>query len=161
MNPFPLPGRPHVHVWEDSRSRRAGNPFCPIHMTEETELHDEEIPDGPAAHTVFPWLRCNLGVTALAPLTGTDHMALRAAVQVIELYQQTGDTPLLHAFRYCVRQMQRKCRQLAYHAIAHVANWEDRAHWWDHAGLWDHCDFRPETVVRCKYEPKPRLRPIA
>ena len=130
-------------------------------MPEKPDYHDEDIPDGPAALSVFPWLRCNLGAHALAPLTGTDHMALRAAVQVAELYQQTGAISLHQAFHACVRQMQRKCRVFAYHAIAHVANWEDRANWWGLAGLWDHCDFRPETVTRCRYEPNPRPKAIS
>lgn len=64
----------------------------------------------------------------LGALTHTDGRALRAAVQVAELWCYDRSNPsLAKAFAVCVQQMQPSTRYLAYHAIAHVGNWEDRA----------------------------------
>lgn len=102
----------------------------------------------PPCVTVFPWLRENLGKTALAPLTSTDVAGLRAAIQVIELYQHTHTTSVLDAFAVAVNAMQSKCQVFAYHAIAHLLDWNDRAAIWRLAMLPDM--IKPGV---CAYEP--------
>lgn len=94
------------------------------------------------------WLRLNLGKQALAPLTSTDRKALDAAVAIIELYDCSSDLELLRSFACCVRKMQESVWPLAYHAIAFVMNWEDRAIIWRNAGF----DV-PLGVGLCKAEP--------
>lgn len=84
----------------------------------------------PPAATVLEWLRSNLGSRGLAPLTGTDTKALRAAVQIIEAWGYDRSPDLLMAFGYTVRRMQPKCQWLAYHAIAHPLDWSDRERIW-------------------------------
>lgn len=100
------------------------------------------------AQTLFPWLKDNLGKTCLAPLTGTDARALRAAVMLIDLYSVDGNPTVLAAFATTVRRMQTKTQHLAYHAIAHVLDWSDRFKLWNAAGL-------PLESIRgtCAYEP--------
>lgn len=88
----------------------------------------------PAA-TVLDWLHSNLGGRALAPLTGTDSRALRAAVQIMEHYGYDRHASVLDAFAQIVRRMQPKTRELAYHAIAHPLDWSDRAKVWAASGL--------------------------
>ncbi len=97
--------------------------------------------------TIAKWLRENLGPRCLAPLTGTDSRALDAAVQIIELWAYDRDHHLEVAFGLVVARMQPKCRELAYHAIAHVVEWSDRARIWDAAGL------EPFVPAVCAYEP--------
>jgi hypothetical protein len=121
-----------------------------------SEAEEPEIPDGPAAAKVIPWLRCNLPRPAIAALTGTDCDALQAAAGILVLYQRTESRAVLDAFHACVTQMQRKTRELAYHAIAQVAEWDTRAKWWGRAGLWDHCDFTVESAMACKHSPEGR-----
>jgi hypothetical protein len=83
---------------------------------------------------IVDWLQFNLGSTA--PLTGTDHRALRAAVAILELYAYDGDASLLtNAFGAVVRRMQPTTREYAYHTIAAVLDWNDRARIWAEAGL--------------------------
>jgi len=103
------------------------------------------IPKPPSV-TLFPWLRANLGPRCLAPLTGTDARALRAAVQIIELYSYDRDASVLEAFAHVVRRMQPKTQELAYHCIAHVMDWSDRSRLWVEAGL---PEFGP---ARCVHE---------
>lgn len=102
----------------------------------------------PSAATVLDWLRANLGGRALAPLTGCDTRALRAAVQIIEHYAYDGHPAVLNAFAEIVRRMQPKTRELAYHAIAHALDWSDRARVWAAAGL---ASFQPQ--LKCSFEP--------
>ena len=102
----------------------------------------------PPSVTIFQWLRANLGPRCLAPLTGTDTRALRAAVEIIELYSYHTRPELLKAFGIVVSSgMQKSTQELAYHAIAHLLNWEDRARLWDAAGL---PLFDPQV---CSFEP--------
>jgi hypothetical protein len=132
-----------------------------------------EVPEGPAAARVIPWLRCNLGREVVAALTGTDCDAVMAAAQLAELYQRVrqdknslaivrlmagNESAQRHAadsynvalaFKACVLVMQPKCREMAYHAIAMVGNWSDRALWWGEAGL-----DPIEKPMRCKYDRK-------
>lgn len=91
----------------------------------------------PPCTTIFAWLKSNLGKNCLATLTGTDAKALHAAVQIIELYTWTGthQQGVLDAFRFAVLCMQPRTRELAYHAIAHVMDWNDRDEVWERAGL--------------------------
>lgn len=96
---------------------------------------------------LYQWLEANLGERCLAPLTGTDNRALQAALHVLELYAYDGDPSLLTAFRLVVLRMQRKNFGLAYHAIAHVLDWQDRPRIWIGAGL---PEFAPK---RCAMEP--------
>lgn len=101
----------------------------------------------PPSVTIFPWLRANLGKNALAPLTGTDARALRAAVEIISLYSYGGNDSLLEAFRAVVECMQPHTQEFAYHAIAHVMDWQNRSEIWVAAGL-------PKfSVSRCAFEP--------
>jgi len=101
------------------------------------------------ADTILPWLKANLGNRCTAPLTGTDVRALKAAVQILELYSVDRDDAVLEAFRIAVDKMQASTRELAYHAIAHILEWDDRRRIW--ALLFD-AIFVPAS--RCKFEPK-------
>jgi hypothetical protein len=98
-------------------------------------------------HKIFEWLRGNLGPSTLVPLTGTDSRALVAATEIIEVYSYAPSQDILNAFATIVRTMQPKCREFAYHAIAHVMNWEDRPRLWAAAGL-----DPIEKPWRCKFE---------
>ena len=80
------------------------------------------------------WITDNLGVRALAPLTGTDNKALAAAVHILELWGM-GDDRLLQALRIVVLEMQPSTRYFAYHAVAYLAEWETRDRVWRSAGL--------------------------
>lgn len=100
-----------------------------------------------ACNELPDWLKANLGATCLAPLTGTDHKALAAAVQIIELYSYHEHSSVLEAFAAIVRCMQQSTWHLAYHAIAHVMDWGDRSRVWDKAGL------PIINAGRCKHEP--------
>lgn len=102
----------------------------------------------PVCKTVYPWLTANLGKRCLAGLTSGDVYALNAAVQLIDLYSHSEDPAVLAAWAVCVRKMQRSMWPFAYHATAHIMNWEDRARLWIEAGLPD--DLK---VGRCAYEP--------
>lgn len=100
----------------------------------------------PKCATLLPWLKANLGKHCLGPLTGTDYRALAAAVQIIDLYAETRDRSIIEAFAIAVLCMQSGTQELAYHAIAHVMDWPDRAEIWNSAGL---PTFTPR---RCAYE---------
>lgn len=110
----------------------------------------------PAAVTIYPWLRANLGPRALAPLTGCDARALQAAVQIIELYSYDHDDEVLQAFALVVGRMQDSTQELAYHAIAHILNWSDRYAIWHVAGL---PPF--ENPRTCSFEPGGSGRDLA
>lgn len=104
--------------------------------------------------TINAWLKANLGKHACAPLTGTDARALWAAVQIVELWSCCYSKDLFPAFGAVVRKMQPSTQELAYHAVAHVVNWEDRAMFWREAGLepLEHvrvCDWEPGGARRC------------
>jgi hypothetical protein len=101
----------------------------------------------PHSVTIFPWLRSNLGRRCLAPLTGCDTRALRAAVEIIELYSYDPAPSVLEAFGAIVRRMQPSTQELAYHAIAHVMDWSNRSELWVKAGL---PEFGPQ---KCSFEP--------
>lgn len=101
----------------------------------------------PYCQTVLPWLRSNLGRQCLAPLTSTDAAALSAAVQIVLLYAHTGGPQVLNAFGTVVQTMQRSTWELAYHAIAHILDWDDRGRVWNLAGL------PTITVRKCNWEP--------
>lgn len=104
----------------------------------------------PVCETVMPWLKSNLGPRCLAPLTGTDVKALRAAVQIVELYNYHPKESLIDAFGKVVVCMQPHCQELAYHAVAHVMDWHNRSEIWVQAGL-------PEFAPRlCVHEPQSR-----
>ena len=104
----------------------------------------------PVCETVLPWLKANLGPRCLAPLTGADAKALAAAVQIIELYSYDSSPHVLAAFGIIVGRMQPSTQELAYHAIAHVLDWDDRARIWFSASL---PEFEPR---RCLHEPAER-----
>ena len=101
----------------------------------------------PAAQTVSKWLRDNLGPRCLAPLTGTDTAALKASVQIIELYRLSPHPDLIHAFGNVVARMQEKCQFFAFHAIAHVMDWDDRSK------IWSATDLPAPKGYRCRFEP--------
>lgn len=92
------------------------------------------------------WLQFNCGSTGA--LTGTDWRALRAAVAIIELYAYDGSPAVLPAFGAVVMRMQESTREYAYHAIAMVLDWPDRAK------LWAQAELPPiSRPWRCKAEP--------
>lgn len=107
----------------------------------------------PACTALRTWLIANLGRGATAALTGTDYMALAAAVHVLELMTTAGRTHrLIDAFRGIVLEMQPSTRYFAYHAIAHVMDWHDRETLWEQAGfLWlpnarfPECEHAPQS----------------
>lgn len=98
------------------------------------------------------WLRANLGPRCLTPLTSTDCRALNAAAAIVELYAYDiyNDEGALLAFRTVVLRMQPSTRSFAYHAIAKVMDWDDRARVWHLAKL------PAVSAVRCKHEPASR-----
>ena len=103
----------------------------------------------PKCVTVMPWLKAQFGKTCLAPLTTTDALALAAAVQCAELWAWTGGKPTAAtAFGDVVVLMQEKTRYLAYHVVAHCAEWTDRERLWQASGM------PPLARVGvCAYEP--------
>lgn len=101
----------------------------------------------PTCETLLPWLRANLGKHCLGCLTGTDAKALSAAVQTVELYAYDPNAGVISAFGLIVSRMQAGCQELAYHAIAHVMDWNDRGRIWEAAGL---PTFTPR---KCAFEP--------
>lgn len=121
-------------------------------MTEPASPASTKSDYQPPAATVLDWLEANLGGQALAPLTGTDTKALRAAVQIMELYGYDRAPILCEAFGMVVCRMQSRTMWLAFHAIAHPLDWSDRAQVWRAASL-------PPEVVRyaanhgCSFEP--------
>lgn len=102
----------------------------------------------PAAQTVLKWLREN-GIP-LGALTSHDTAALFAAVQIAELWAR-GDADNQHgaaaAFQLVVCQMQTHTRYMAFHAVAHVADWCHRGELWAQANLsFDWVIGRPECA---------------
>ena len=90
----------------------------------------------PPAQTFFKWLHANLGKGCLAPLSGQDYKALAAAVQLVPVWCNSDDRgAVAQAFRIVVEQMQPECREMAFHAIAHPADWGHRFELWHQAGL--------------------------
>lgn len=91
----------------------------------------------PVTKTVFPWLKDNLG-KCLGGLTGQDYPALKTAVQAVELWVSCDSQGKRHAavaFQHAVLAMQPQLRYLAFHAIAHVADWPHREQLWTESGL--------------------------
>ncbi len=91
----------------------------------------------PLAVTIKPWLRAQLGKSCFAGLCSGELDALCAAIHVIGIYAYRPLPSLLEAFAHVVLTMQEHNRFLAYHAIAHVMDWPDRARLWHLAGLPD------------------------
>lgn len=105
----------------------------------------------PRCETVLPWLKANLGNHCLGCLTGYSARALAAAVQIVEAWtscDSRSEPNLIQAFRAVVITMDEPERQLAYHSIAHIANWEDRERLWALAEL----PAFVHPVSRCKFE---------
>ncbi len=102
----------------------------------------------PLCQSLRTWLKANLGNRCLAPLTSADSMALDAAVHVAALWAYTRRPELADAFAGVVELMQSTTRHLAYHAVAHYANWEDRATLWGLSGL-----PYPQGAYLCAFEP--------
>ena len=113
------------------------------------------------SQTILSWLKDNLGKGCTASLTGTDTRALRAGVQILELYSQCDEShenTCIRAFACVVSQMQKSTMELAYHSIAHVLDWSNRGEIWEKSR-----DFistlPPATQIltrRCQYEPHAR-----
>jgi hypothetical protein len=79
----------------------------------------------PPAATIGKWLKDN--GHQLGALTGQDWRALKAAVQIADLWLNAdyeGEKNAALAFGTVVRSMQEKTWYLAYHAIAHVRGLE-------------------------------------
>jgi len=90
----------------------------------------------PVSKTVFPWLKANLGKHCLGVLTGQDGKALAAAVTLVPLWCNSDDrVAVAKAFYHVVMQMQMSSRELAFHAIAHAADWGHRDELWSQANL--------------------------
>lgn len=111
--------------------------------------------------TIGPWLKANLGPRCLGGLTGQDWPALKAAVQIIEVWFSSGYEGrkcAAAAFGNIVQVMQPELRYLAFHAIAHVGDWGHRAELWAAAQL-GAADLagKPE----CKYGPRSAPKPTA
>jgi hypothetical protein len=117
-------------------------------MTQQPTTPGDDRQESQPVETVSDWLAANLGYHAMAPLTGTDSRALRAATEIIELYSYHQRQSVLDAFCLVVCTMQGTTRELAYHAIAKVMNWSDRERIWQMAGL---PPLRAERV--CAFEP--------
>lgn len=109
----------------------------------------------PVAATVLTWLRANQGPRSLAGLTSTDVRALLASVQIVECWSRydTDGGEIAKAWGAIVRQMQPGMRQFAFHAVAHVLDWNDRFIMWRAAGF---TEPMPSPCYRCKYEPQSR-----
>jgi hypothetical protein len=106
------------------------------------------------AQTIGSWLRVNLkgthGVT-LGALTGQDWAALKAAVEIINCFNHSdseNEAHCLTAFRAMVLTMQPQCREFAYHAIAHIGDWNMRGVIWARAA----CPSLPAPARRCNFE---------
>lgn len=103
----------------------------------------------PVCETLFPWLKAN-GFNNLAGLTGQDYPALKAAVQIVELFLSCDSHNrkyVAKAFGLIVGTIQPIYRNLAYHSIAHVGDWSHRDELWDLADL-----ERLENPGRCTFE---------
>ena len=108
----------------------------------------------PYATSVFTWLTDNLGKRWSAGFCSNDGPALQAAVHIVALmgYEYPHHPELVAAWKACVEMMQPHCQRYAYHATAHVLDWNDRTRLWALAGL-------PEIDVGlCAYEPAARNR---
>lgn len=111
----------------------------------------------PVCKTVGPWLKDNLG-PCLGGLTGQDWPALKSAVHIVELWcasDSRGRRNAEIAFGAVVSAMQPNLRRLAYHAIAHVADWSHRDKLWQAANL-EPLDYSG----LCKYERGGSERPL-
>ena len=105
--------------------------------------------NAPVSVTLVPWLKDNLGKGCFAGICSGELDALRAAVHIVALmgYDYPRKPSLTLAFADCVRELQEKHFPLAYHTIAHVLDWADRARLWRRAGL-------PVIEAgQCKHEP--------
>ena len=94
----------------------------------------------PYSATIAKWLTDNLGKGWSAPLTGQDWPALKAVVEIVNTWTSSdseGRANCVTAFRAMVLTMQPGCRYLAFHAVAHVADWSHRWELWRLAGLAD------------------------
>ena len=99
--------------------------------------------------TLFPWLRANLQPGCLGALTSTDAAALRAAVEIVDLYSSCRSADVAKAYGLIVSRMQPQTQYLAFHAVAHVMDWSTRGELWIAAGLNPNLKY-----PRCKWEPK-------
>lgn len=92
----------------------------------------------PYAATIGPWLTHNLGKRWAAPLTGQDWPALKAVVEIVNAWTSSdseGREHCVQAYRAMVLTMQPQCQYLAFHAVAHAADWSHRWELWLLAGL--------------------------
>lgn len=104
----------------------------------------------PVAATILKWLRDN--GHSLGILTSQDSRGLLASVQIVPLWgpYEANSKDIAAAWGACVREMQPGAQQLAFHAVAHVANWDTRFQLWRAAGF----HGLPQPCCRCKYEPR-------
>lgn len=103
--------------------------------------------------TVLRWLRANLGADCLSGRPAADLAAINAAAHLADLWlraDKLGRTRAAAAYSATVRAMQPDSRWLAYHAVAHMGDWDHRGELWSAAGLPpDDLKDRPE----CSYGP--------
>jgi hypothetical protein len=85
--------------------------------------------------TLMDWLAENLGDESLGALTGTDKRFLRAAWSILVAWNKDDSDLALDAFAVCVRRIQPKNQQFAYHVIAQVGDWSSRPKVWALSGL--------------------------
>lgn len=100
----------------------------------------------PHAQTLLKWLRDN-GMR-LGALTDHDTRCLLAAVQIAEVWICSSDRePIAEAFARVVMQMQDSTKYLAFHCVAHVADWCHRGQLWRESGLpFSVLENRPECT---------------
>lgn len=109
----------------------------------------------PVSTTILPWLRAQFGKRCTAALTSTDLSALLAATHCAELWVSTGTGHAARAFGEVAVHMQPGTIYLAYHAVAHIGEWRQRAELWEAAGL----PAMANPGV-CAYEPGGSQRPM-
>ena len=103
----------------------------------------------PYCVTARTWLKENQGPRCFAGFTSQDAVAFDAVVQLAALWQYTRREVVAVSFGETVRLMQGKYWHLAFHVVAHIGNWEDRAALWSAAGFED----LPDYLTLCNYEP--------
>lgn len=106
----------------------------------------------PYAATILTWLKNN--GHSLAPLTSRSTEALLASVQLVPLWSAYGSRSpeIAAAWAACVNEMEEHTRQLAFHAVARVYDWDDRYKLWCDAGFTE----LPMPCYVCTHEPRNR-----
>lgn len=142
----------------DLKRRKFGHQWELLDEREQQNIRDtwEDIVNQAPCNSLRAWFEENLGADCMAPITGTDGKALRAAAHILELYAYTrNDTLITSAFKTIVSHIQERLRYFAYHLIAKELDWQDRERIWVKAGLvsfrgWPGCKHGPEKGGRIR-----------